>query len=110
MNEQEKNTATGVLDDATNTSTPTNVNSTYQTTTVNDTGDTVIKDAYANKDKSGYASAPNTTTDAVDSKTGSGLKAAEGTDYSWNTKADERAGLDYKSSVLESKSNMLENR
>lgn len=110
MNEQEKNTATGVLDDATNTSTPTDVNSTYQTTTVNDTGDTVIKDAYANKDKSGYASAPNTKIDAVDSKTGSGLKAAEGTDYSWNTKADERAELDYKSSVLESKSNMLENR
>ena len=110
MNEQEKNKATGVLDDATNTSTPTDINSTYQTTTVNDTGDTVIKDAYANKDKSGYASAPNTTTDAIDSKTGSGLKAAEGTDYSWNTKADERAGLDYKSSVLESKSNMLENR
>ena len=110
MNEQEKNTATAVLDDATNTSTPTDVNSTYQTTTVNDTGDTVIKDAYANKDKSGYASAPNTTTDAVDSKTGSGLKAAEGTSYSWETKAEERAGLDYKSAVLESKSNMLENR
>ncbi len=110
MNEQEKDKATGVLDDATNTSTPTDVNSTYQTTTVNDTGDTVIKDAYANKDKSGYASAPNTKIDAVDSKTGSGLKAAEGTDYSWNTKADERAELDYKSSVLESKSNMLENR
>ena len=110
MNEQEKDKTTGVLDDATNTSTPTDVNSTYQTTTVNDTGDTVIKDAYANKDKSGYASAPNTTTDAVDSKTGSGLKAAEGTSYSWETKAEERAGLDYKSAVLESKSNMLENR
>lgn len=110
MAEQEKNKATGVLDDATNTSNPTDVNSTYQTTTVNDTGDTVIKDAYANKDKSGYASTPNTTTDAVDSKTGSGLKAAEGTNYSWETKAEERAKLDYESSVLETKSNMLQNR
>lgn len=110
MAEQEKDKATGVLDDATNTSNPTDVNSTYQTTTVNDTGDTVIKDAYANKDKSGYASTPNTTTDAVDSKTGSGLKAAEGTNYSWETKAEERAKLDYESSVLETKSNMLQNR
>lgn len=110
MAEQEKDKATGVLDDATNTSNPTDVNSTYQTTTVNDTGDTVIKDAYANKDKSGYASAPNTTTEATNSRTGSGLKAAEGTEYSWNTKADERAGLDYESSVLETKSNMLQNR
>ena len=124
MAEQEKNKATGVLDDATNTSNPTDVNSTYQTTTVNDTGDTVIKDAYANKDKSGYASAPNTTTEATNSKTGSGLKAPEvivGTDengnpikekinYSWETKAEERAKLDYESSVLETKSNMLQNR
>lgn len=57
-----------------------------------------------------YASTPNTTTDTTESKTGSGLEAALGTDYSWDTKAEERAGLDYESQVLEAKSQYLTNR
>lgn len=112
MNEQNKNTTSDVLNDANN---PMNVNDTYQTTNKDGT----IKEEYrvegllddaSNTPINRYSNTPNTKTDAVDSKTGSGLKAAEGTNYSWNTKADERAGLDYKSAVLESKSNMLENR
>ena len=112
MTEQNKNTASDVLNDANN---PMNVNDTYQTTNKDGTikeeyrVDGLLDDA-SNTPINRYSNTPNTTTDAVDSKTGSGLKAAEGTNYSWNTKADERAKLDYKSSVLESKSNMLENR
>ena len=112
MNEQNKNTASDVLNDANN---PMNVNDTYQTTNKDGTikneyrVDGLLDDA-SNTPINRYSNTPNTTTDAVDSKTGSGLKAAEGTNYSWNTKADERAELDYKSAVLESKSNMLENR
>lgn len=57
-----------------------------------------------------YASAPNTSTPTKNSATGSGLEAALGADYSWDTKAEERAGLDYESQVLEAKSQYLTNR
>ena len=52
----------------------------------------------------------NTSTSPTKSATGSGLDAALGTEYSWNTKAEERAKLDYESDVLESKANYLTNR
>lgn len=71
----------------------------------------VINNQYANEnDTSQYATSPNTTTVAKDSKTGSGIDAALGTEYSWDTKASERANLDYEAAVLESKSNYLTNR
>lgn len=57
-----------------------------------------------------YASAPNTSTSTKNSATGSGLEAALGADYSWDTKAEKRAGLDYESQVLEAKSQYLTNR
>lgn len=77
--------------------------------TQNDDG--VINNQYANEnDASQYATSPNTTTVAKDSKTGSGIDSALGTEYSWDTKASERANLDYEAAVLESKSNYLTNR
>ena len=87
--------------------------------------DLVIKNEYANPNNdSEYATSPNTTTDAVNSKTGSGASAPEvnlGVDesgnpikeklkYSWESNAEDRAGLSYESDVLTAKSNMLENR
>ena len=71
----------------------------------------VISNQYANEnDASQYATSPNTTTPANKSNTGSGIDAALGTEYSWNTKAEERAGLDYEAKVLEAKSQYLTNR
>lgn len=71
----------------------------------------VIEPQYQDSnDNTKYATKPNTTTDTTKSNTGSGLEAALGTDYSWNTKAEERAGLDYESQVLEAKSQYLTNR
>lgn len=71
----------------------------------------VIEPQYQDSnDPSKYATKPNTTTDTTKSNTGSGLEAALGTDYSWNTKAEKRAGLDYESQVLEAKSQYLTNR
>ena len=61
-------------------------------------------------DPTKYSSTPKTDTNPAKSNTGSGLTAAEGTEYSWNERAEERAGLDYQSAVLESKSNYLANR
>ena len=92
------------------TQTPTNINTTSQAP-VTRGDDGVILDQYQDQNnQSQYASAPNTTTSAKDSATGSGLTAAEGTEYSWDTKAKERADLSYKSDVLEAKSNYLTNR
>lgn len=97
------------------TQTPTNANTTMQAPVTKDE-DGVILDDYAAKDQAGnidnttYATKPNTTTDAKSSSTGSGLDAADNTKYSWNTKAEERAKLDYESAVLESKQNYLTNR
>ena len=89
------------------TQTPTNINTTSQAP-VTRGDDGVILDQYQDQNnQSQYASAPNTTTSAKDSATGSGLTAAEGTEYSWDTKAKERADLSYKSDVLEAKSNYL---
>lgn len=87
--------------------------------------DLVIKNEYANPNNdSEYATSPNTTADAANSKTGSGASAPEvnlGVDesgnpikeklkYSWESNAEDRAGLSYESDVLTAKSNMLENR
>ena len=87
--------------------------------------DLVIKNEYANpNDASQYATSPNTTAEAANSNTGSGTSAPEinlGVDengnpikeqlkYSWESKAEDRAGLSYESDVLTAKSNMLENR
>ena len=70
----------------------------------------IAEDFQDKDDPTKYASTPNTSTKPSKSNTGSGLTAAEGTEYSWNEKAEERAGLDYQSAVLESKSNYLANR
>ena len=92
------------------TQTPTNINTTAQSP-ITKGDDGVILDQYQDQNSQNqYASAPNTTTSAKDSTTGSGLTAAEGTEYSWNTQAKDRADLSYKSDVLEAKSNYLTNR
>ncbi len=90
---------------------------TFQTTeqVTDGTGNTNILDNFRVDDVDGkkvqqYSSSPETTTASKDSKTGSGLEAALGTDYSWNTKASDRANLDYEAAVLESKQNYLTNR
>ena len=71
----------------------------------------VISNQYANEnDASQYATSPNTTTPTNKSNTGSGIDSALGTEYSWDTKASDRANLDYQAAVLESKSNYLTNR
>lgn len=92
------------------TQTPTNLNTTAQApVTTGDDG--VILDQYKDPNiDNQYATKPNTTTETSKSSTGSGLSAAKGTTYSWDTKAEERAGLDYETAVLESKSNYLTNR
>lgn len=91
-----------------------------------------ISNDFANpNDSSQFATSPNTTTEASKSNTGSGLQApevnkydssgnlvlndagkpvTEKLQYSWESKADERANLDYQSNILETKANMLENR
>ena len=77
---------------------------------ITDSSSGIDKNFQDKDDPTKYASAPNTSTKPSKSNTGSGLTAAEGTEYSWNEKAEERAGLDYQSAVLESKSNYLANR
>ena len=92
------------------TQTPTNLETTAQAP-VTKGEDNVILDQYQDQNKQNqYATKPNTTTDTKNSSTGSGLDAAMGTEYSWDTKAKERADLDYESAVLESKANYLTNR
>lgn len=87
---------------------PNDINQTYQTTNTDGSilDEYRVSDANTNR----YANTPNTTTESKNSATGSGLTAAENTQYSWDTKASERANLDYKADVLEAKQNMLENR
>ena len=77
---------------------------------ITDSSSGIDKNFQDKDDPTKYASTPNTSTKPSKSNTGSGLTAAEGTEYSWNEKAEERAGLDYQSAVLESKSNYLANR
>ena len=92
------------------TQTPTNVNTTAQAP-ITKSEDGVILEQYQDQNKQDqYATAPNTETSPTESATGSGLDAAKETEYSWNTKAEERAGLDYESQVLEAKSQYLTNR
>lgn len=71
-----------------------------------------IKDQFRVDDEGvqNYNSAPETTTDSKKSNTGSGLEAALGTDYSWNTKGDERAKMDYSADILKAKADYLTNR
>ena len=114
MNETTKNDSPVLYQE--DTQNPTNVNTTMQASiTKNEDG--VILDDYAVQNSNGtvtdntkYSSKPNTTTATQQSATGSGLEAANETTYSWNTKAEERAGLDYESAVLEAKQNYLTNR
>ena len=92
------------------TQTPTNVNTTAQAP-ITKSEDGVILEQYQDQNKQDqYATMPNTKTSPTESTTGSGLDAAKETEYSWNTKAEERAGLDYESQVLEAKSQYLTNR
>ena len=49
-------------------------------------------------------------TNGTVSNSGQGIESALGTSYSWDTKAEERADLDYKSAVLETKQQFLTNR
>lgn len=51
-----------------------------------------------------------TTTNPSNSATGSGIDGALGMEYSWDTKAEDRANLDYETAVLKSKENYLTNR
>lgn len=107
-----------------------NTNATANTELFKEDGS--INNAFANpNDSSQFATSPNTTTDASKSNTGSGLQApevnqydssgnlilndagkpvTEKLQYSWESKADERANLDYQSNILETKASMLENR
>lgn len=48
--------------------------------------------------------------DDINSNLGGGLKAAGEMNYSWDTKAQERASLDYKSQVLDTKNQFLTSR
>jgi hypothetical protein len=66
-----------------------------------------------------YAVGPSTTIDTtktpssmtdLNSELGHGLEAAEGTNYSWDKKAAERANLAYQSDVLTAKQNYLQQR
>lgn len=104
---------------------PTDINATAQAP-ITKGDDGLILDDYAMQNESGkvidntkYSNKPNTSINPDKSNTGSGLSSAtitnsdgtkESLDYSWDTKASERANLDYKSAVLESKSNYLTNR
>ena len=101
------------------TPTPTNLETTAQAhVTQGENG--VILDQYQDQNNAKqYATTPNTTATPQNSATGSGLTAAEiknpdGTtevlNYNWETKAEERAGLDYESEVLETQTNYLTNR
>lgn len=91
-----------------NKTNPNDINQTYQTTNTDGSilDEYRVSDANTNR----YANTPNTTTESKDSATGSGLTAAENTQYSWDTKASERANITYQADVLEAKQNMLENR
>ena len=99
--------------------TPTNLETTAQAhVTKGENG--VILDQYQDQNNAKqYATTPNTTATPQNSATGSGLTAAEiknpdGTtevlNYNWETKAEERAGLDYESEVLKTQANYLTNR
>lgn len=94
-----------------------NFQTTQTTTNPNNTVSTTILDEFRVEDNNAdgtptqrYSSAPETSTAPKDSNTGSGLEAALGTDYSWDTNAEERANLSYKSAVLDAKANYLTNR
>ena len=53
---------------------------------------------------------PTTKTEEPITNTGDGIESALGTEYSWDTKAEERADLAYQSDVLKSKQQFLTNR
>ena len=108
-----ENTMQGSVQPKTSTTEASSSTTTPPVTSDNDITDTssgILENFQDKDDPTKYASTPNTSTKPAKSNTGSGLTAAEGTEYSWNEKAEERAGLDYQSAVLESKSNYLANR
>ena len=70
-----------------------------------------ILNQYQNEfDPNKYSTTPNNTVKPDESNSGSGIDAALGTNYSWDTQAQERAEKDYQSAILESKNNFLESR
>ena len=89
---------------------PTDQNETMTAPITKDAEGNILNQYQDQNNTDQYATKHNTTTDTSKSSTGSGLEAALGTDYSWDTKAEERANLDYEAAVLESKSNYLTNR
>ena len=95
------------------------------TGTITTNPDGTVKENFAAVDDNGvlnnkeYSTTPKVDASTITGNTGTGLDAAEITkpdgttevlDYSWNTKASDRANLDYKAAVLESKANYLTNR
>ena len=92
------------------TQTPTNIATTVQAPITKDAEGNILEQYKDPQNDKQYSTTPDTTTPTQESNTGSGLEAALGTDYSWETKAQERAELDYKSKILEAKSNYLTNR
>lgn len=82
---------------------------------VDGTGDGSTEVVLGNKYAVGNDNVINTREDAstktdLDSSTGSGIEAAVGTQYSWNTNAADRANMAYQSDVLTAKQNYLQQR
>jgi hypothetical protein len=94
-----------------NTNTPTNINTTVQAPITKDPEGNILEQYQDPQNDNQYATTPNTSTPTNKSNTGSGLdKATDLFEYSWDTKAEDRANLDYQKAILESKSNYLTNR
>ena len=92
------------------TQTPTNVNTTAQAPITKDENGNILEQ-YRDTQTDKYSTQPITTTEPAKSNTGSGLdEATDLFNYSWETKAEDRAKADYKAAVLESKTNYLTNR
>lgn len=78
--------------------------------------DGTVKAPYADPNDSGkFATSVSTETvgvgqDDINSFLGGGVEAAEGVQYKWDKQSEERAELNYKKSLLETKANYLTNR
>lgn len=88
----------------------TDSSNTYQKSITKDAEGNILDPYKDPQNDKQYASTPKTTTDTTKSNTGTGLEAALGTEYSWETKAEDRAKLDYESQVLQTKKDYLTNR
>lgn len=88
----------------------TDSSNTYQKSITKDAEGNILEPYKDPQNDKQYASTPKTTTDTTKSNTGTGLEAALGTEYSWETKAKDRASLDYESQVLQTKKDYLTNR